>query len=68
MTSSTSSTEPASTVTTYPLQPVNAGVTTDPGSTAPNKAGWLAAALLGLWALVTGGRLPRVMRKGTRSE
>ena len=66
-TSSTSSSAPVSTATTYPLQPVNAGVTSDTG-TAPNKAGWLAAALLGLIALVTGGRLPRVMRKGTRSE
>ena len=64
----TTAAAPVSSVTTYPLQPVKAGVTSDTGSTTPNKAGWLAVALLGLVALVTGGRLPRVMRKGSRSE
>jgi hypothetical protein len=67
--SSSSTSSGAAAVTTYPLQPVSAGATSDTGSgVTPVQAGLLGAALLGLLALVTGGRLPRVLRRGSRSE
>ena len=63
--SSTTSSSPApvSAATTYPLQPVNAGAASETASAVtPGRVGLLVAALLGLWALLSGGQLPKLPR------
>ncbi len=61
---------PPSTVTTYPLQPVSAGVTTDPGAAGmtPGRIGLVMLALLGVAALLGGLRFPRLRRIGSPKE
>ena len=64
---------PVSTVTTYPLQPVNAGVPSDSGNagTLATRAALLVAALLSLLVLVSGRwlpKMPRLKRVGSRRE
>jgi hypothetical protein len=50
-----------SAVTTYSLHPVKAGAVSGSGDdVTPGRVGLLVAALLGLWALVSGGRRPRL--------
>ena len=66
----TTTTPPPSTVTTYPLQPVSAGVTTDPGAAGmtPGRIGLVMLALLGVAALLGGLRFPRLRRIGSPKE
>ena len=66
----TTTAPPPSTVTTYPLQPVSAGVTTDPGAAGmtPGRIGLVMLALLGVAALLSGLRFPRLRRIGSPKE
>jgi outer membrane biosynthesis protein TonB len=66
----TTTVPPPSTVTTYPLQPVSAGVTTDPGAAGmtPGRIGLVMLALLGVAALLGGLRFPRLRRIGSPKE
>jgi hypothetical protein len=59
--STTRAAAPVAAATTYSLHPVKAGVVSGPGAdVTPGRAGLLVAALVGLWALVSGGRRPRL--------
>jgi len=63
--STTSSSGAVSTVTTYPLQPVNAGATSDPvapSGVTPLQGLLLLIGLLGMCALLVAARSPRRLR------